>query len=310
MQQVIVNGRLAGAAMGDPLIGGQAVIEGVMMRGPRSLAVAVRRPDGGVAILREPLRLLSDRWRLLRLPLLRGTPALLQSLAHGMRALNFSAAQAVDEAEAPSSIGMVFTSAVAIAAGVGIFFLLPLVLTQGIARLAPALGTGFSFNLVDGLIRLVVFLAYLSLIALWSEIRRVFEYHGAEHMVVSAYEHGDPLTVAGARAHSTRHPRCGTNFLLVVVAVSILVFSLIPGSWGLIAKFVSRLALLPVVAGIAFEILRLGSRPRARWLALPGYWLQTLTTRPPSDDQIEIALQALREVLDMEGGARGVHQAG
>ena len=158
--------------------------------------------------------------------------------------------------------------------------------------------------------RFGIFLVYLALIALWSEIRRVFEYHGAEHMVVSAYEHGDPLTVAGARAHSTRHPRCGTNFLLVVVAVSVLVFSFIPGPWGFLAKFFSRLALLPVVAGFAYEILRLGGRPRARWLALPGYWLQALTTRPPSDDQIEVALRALREVLDMEGGVRGVHQAG
>jgi uncharacterized protein YqhQ len=296
--------------MGEPLIGGQAVIEGVMMRAPRSLAVAVRRPDGGVAILREPLRLLSDRWRLLRLPVVRGTPALLQSLTHGMRALRFSAAQAVSEAEVPNSIGMLLASAVAIGSGIGLFFLLPLALTQGIARLAPELGTGFSFNLVDGLLRFGIFLVYLSLIALWSEIRRVFEYHGAEHMVVSAYEHGDPLTVAGARAHSTRHPRCGTNFLLVVVAVSVFVFSFIPGPWGFIAKFLSRLALLPVVAGIAFEIMRLGGRPRTSWLAVPGYWLQALTTRPPSDDQIEVALRALREVLDMEGGVRGVHQTG
>lgn len=280
------------------------------MRAPRSLAVAVRRPDGGVAVLREPLRLLSDRWRLLRLPVVRGIPALLQSLAHGMRALRFSAAQAVAEEEMPNSAGMAFASAIAFAAGIGLFFFLPLALTQGISRLAPALGAGFAFNLVDGLMRLGMFILYLSLIALWSEIRRVFEYHGAEHMVVSAYEHGDPLTVAGARAHSTRHPRCGTNFLLVVVAVSVLVFAFVPGPWGFAAKFFSRLALLPVVAGISFELLRLGGRPKARFLAAPGNWLQALTTRPPSDDQIEVALRALREVLDMERGGRGVHQAG
>jgi uncharacterized protein YqhQ len=295
--------------VGEPLIGGQAVIEGVMMRAPRSLAVAVRRPDGGVAVLRETLRPLSGRWRVLRLPLLRGTPALLQSLAHGMRALRFSAAQAVAEEEVPNAVGMALATAFAAAAGIGLFFFVPLALTQLIARLAPALGGGLAFNLVDGLLRFAVFLCYLSAIALWSEIRRVFEYHGAEHMVVSAYEHGDPLTVAGARGHSTRHPRCGTNFLLVVVAVSVFVFSLIPGPWGFVAKFLSRLALLPVVAGIAFELLRLGGRPRASWLAAPGYWLQALTTRPPSDDQIEVALRALREVLDMEGG-RGVRQAG
>jgi uncharacterized protein YqhQ len=296
--------------MSEPVIGGQAVIEGVMMRAPRSLAVAVRRPDGTVAVLREALRPLAERWRPLRWPVVRGTPALLQSLAHGMRALQFSAAQAVAEDEVPNALGMALATAFAAAAGIGIFFLLPLALTQGLARLVPAVGSGIAFNLVDGLARFAIFLLYLAAIALWSEIRRVFEYHGAEHMVVSAYEHGHPLTVAGARGHSTRHPRCGTNFLLVVVAVSVLVFSLIPGPWGFAAKFLARLALLPLVAGVSFEILRLGERPRARWLALPGFWLQALTTRPPSDDQIEVALRALREVLDMEGGIRGVHQAG
>jgi uncharacterized protein YqhQ len=295
--------------MGNPLIGGQAVIEGVMMRAPRSLAVAVRRPDGDVAVLREPLRLLSDRWRVLRLPLLRGMPALVQSVVHGMRALNFSAAQAAAAGEAPTPLGLAAATGIALAAGVGLFFLLPLLATQALARLAPGLGGGVAFNLVDGALRLAVFLAYLALIACWSEIRRVFEYHGAEHMVVSAYEHGGPLTVAGARGHSTRHPRCGTNFLLVVVAVSILVFSLIPAAWPLWGKFAARLVLLPLVAGVSFEILRLGATRRAAWLAAPGFWLQGLTTRPPSDDQIEVALRALREVLDMEGG-RGVHQAG
>jgi uncharacterized protein YqhQ len=296
--------------MGEPLIGGQAVIEGVMMRAPRSLAVAVRRADGAVAVLRESLAPLSERWRVLRWPVVRGTPALLQSLAHGMRALQFSAAQAVAEQEVPNALGMALATAFAVAAGVGVFFLLPLALAQGVGRLIPALAGGVAFTLVDGVFRFTIFLGYLALIALWSEIRRVFEYHGAEHMVVSAYEHGDPLTVAGARTHSTRHARCGTNFLLVVVAVSVLVFAAIPGSWGFVAKFFSRLALLPVVAGIAFEVLRLGSRPRAHWLAVPGYWLQSLTTRPPSDDQIEVALRALREVLDMERGTHGVHQAG
>jgi uncharacterized protein YqhQ len=296
--------------VGEPLIGGQAVIEGVMMRAPRSLAVAVRRPDGRVALLREPLRLLSDRWRVLRLPLLRGTPALVQSLSHGLRALRFSAEQAAPDQETPHALGLAVTAAVSLLAGVGLFFFVPLLATQGLARLAPALGGGVAFNLVDGLLRLLVLLAYLALIAAWGEIRRVFEYHGAEHMVVAAYEHGDPLTVAGARAHSTRHPRCGTNFLLVVVAVSIVVFSLIPGAWGFAPKLLARLALLPLVAGVAFEILRLGGRPRGGWLATPGSWLQALTTRPPSDDQIEVALRALRAVLEMEQGRIRVHQAG
>lgn len=296
--------------MSAPLIGGQAVIEGVMMRAPRSLAVAVRRPDGGVAVLREPLRLFSDRFRALRLPLVRGTPALVQSLVFGIRALNFSAAQASPDAEQPSGFGLAVATLAALAVGIALFFLLPLLLTQGLAALLPAIGAGVVFNLIDGLLRLGVFLAYLEAISSWSEIRRVFEYHGAEHMVVSAYEHDAPLTVAGARGHSTRHPRCGTTFLLIVAAVSVFVFSLIPGGWGLPAKFAARLALLPAVAGLSFELLRLGGTTRARWLTAPGYWLQSLTTRQPSDDQIEVALRALREVLEMEGRARGVHQAG
>jgi uncharacterized protein YqhQ len=238
----------------------------------------------------------------------RGVVALAESLKIGFRALAFSANAQMDEDEEPiGGFTWGLTVALSLALAVGLFFVIPVGLTSLIKE---QLGSAVLFWLVEGVVRTAIFIGYIAAISKMPDLRRVFEYHGAEHMVVSAYEHGDPLTVAGARAHSTRHPRCGTNFLLVVVAVSVVVFSFIPGPWGFAAKFLSRLALLPVVAGVAFEVLRLGGRPRARWLALPGYWLQALTTRPPSDDQIEVALRALREVLDMEGGARGVRQAG
>jgi uncharacterized protein YqhQ len=302
------------ALAAGPLIGGQAVIEGVMMRAPRSLAVAVRRPAGDVVVLREHLQLLGDRHPFLRYPFLRGTPAIVEALSHGIRALNFSAAQAVDEADAaPTPAGLAVATAVALAAGIGLFFLLPLVVTQLIGRYVPGLGSGFLFNLVDGLIRLLVFFGYVVAIASWGEIRRVFEYHGAEHMAVAAYEHGEELTVSNARRHSPLHPRCGTNFLLIVMAVSVLVFSLLPGPWPLGLKFLARLVLIPVVAGTAYEIVRVGaleSRRGTAWIRTPGLWLQRLTTRPPSDSQIEVALRALGEVLAMERGECGVHQAG
>jgi uncharacterized protein YqhQ len=296
-----------------PVIGGQAVIEGVMMRASRSLAVAVRRPGGELVVLRERLRLASDRFRLLRAPFLRGTPALVQALTLGLRALNFSASQAVEEEEkAPTPAGLAVATAVALVAGAALFFLLPLAAAQLLRRFVPAIGAGLLFNLVDGCVRLAVFLAYLAAIGSWREIHRVFEYHGAEHMAVAAYEHGEELTVASARRHSTVHPRCGTSFLLIVMAVSVLVFSLLPGAWPFWAKLLARLVLLPAVAGISYEIVRLGSTPRfsgAAWLTAPGFWLQRLTTRPPDDAQIEVALRAMREVLEMERGEPDVCQA-
>ena len=219
----------------------------------------VRRPDGGVAVLREPLRLLSDRWRLLRLPIVRGTPALLQSLAHGMRALRFSAAQAVAEDEVPNAAGMALASAVAIRPASASFSSFP----SRSPRDRPArAGSRRRFRLQSGrraaAARDIPGLSRVDRPLVRDPPGLRVPRGGA--LVVSAYEHGDPLTVAGARAHSTRHPRCGTNFLLVVVAVSVLVFSFIPGPSGFVAKFFSRLALLPVVAGIAFEVLRLGGR--------------------------------------------------
>lgn len=298
----------------QPVIGGQAVIEGVMMRAPRSLAVAVRRPGGELIVLREPLRFFADRFRFLRIPFVRGTPAIIQALVHGIRALNFSAAQAVAESEAaPTAWGLALATALALGAGIGLFFLLPLLLAQGLRHLVPELGGGFLFNLVDGIIRLFVFFLYIGVISSWGEIRRVFEYHGAEHMAVAAYEHGEDLTVANARKYSPVHPRCGTNFLLIVMAVSILVFSLLPGPWPLWAKLVARLILIPVVAGASYEVVRYGAVEDRVWsagLRAPGLWLQRLTTRPPSDSQIEVALHALREVLEMEGREGVVHKTG
>ncbi len=299
-----------GAEVKRSLVGGQAVIEGVMMRSGRSLAVAVRRPGGEVVVRKDRLHLVTDRIPLLKRPVLRGVPALYYSLLFGIRALNYSAAQAMEEeGEKGGGWLVTLTTILSLAAGTALFFYLPLLLSQGVATILPFVGSGLLFNTVDGLFRLAVFLVYVLLISRWKEIRRVFEYHGAEHMAVAAYEGGADLSVEAVRGHSTMHPRCGTSFLLIVMILSILLFSLIPGQWPLWGKFLSRVVLLPALAGLSYEVVRLGaSRPGGGWAALislPGLWLQRLTTRLPEDSQIEVALAALTAVLDMEGGRSG-----
>jgi uncharacterized protein YqhQ len=288
-------------------VGGQAVIEGVMMRAGRSLAIAVRRSGGDMILKRDTLRLLSDRFPLLRKPFLRGVPAIFSSLVLGIRALNFSASLAMEEeGEESAAWPLVLSTALALGLGVGLFFYLPLLLAMGLSLLAPSLGEGLLFNIADGLFRLVIFLVYLYLISLWGEIRRVFEYHGAEHMAVSAYEDGKELSIETVRAYDTVHPRCGTSFLLAVMVVSIMVFTFIPPAWPFWAKFLSRIVLLPLIAGISYEVIRLGGRIGGggwgRVLNAPGRWLQKMTTRDPDDAQIEVALEALKAVVAMEGG--------
>ena len=276
------------------------------MRSGRSLAVAVRRPGGEVIVKRDSLRLLTDRLPVLSRPVLRGIPALYHSLLLGIRALNFSAAQAMEEEDAGGGWLVTLTTVVSLAGGLALFFYRPLLLAQGLVALVPFVGSGLLFNAVDGFFRLGVFLAYVLLIARWGEVRRVFEYHGAEHMAVAAYELGGELSVEAVRGHSTMHPRCGTSFLLIVMVLSIGLFSLIPGHWPLWGKFLSRVILLPVLAGLSYEVVRLGSGGAGtRWTVLlsrPGLWLQHLTTRRPDDGQIEVALAALTTVLEMEGG--------
>ena len=283
-------------------IGGQAVIEGVMMKGASVWSVAVRGGDGQVHIKREELRRLPD---ILKLPVLRGVVALYQALSLGIKAIDFSASKAYEEEEgAVSPVAIITTIMVAFALGVAMFVLLPLYLTKLAGIVIPIVKeSSAAFNIVDGLIRVGVFLLYVVGIGLWSEMRRIYEYHGAEHKVIHAYEDGQELTAnAEIQKYSPLHPRCGTSFLLIVMIVSILIFSLIPQDWNFVMKFLSRLVLIPLVAGLSYELLKLSARKSGNALVdilvKPGLMLQRLTTREPDESQIEIALGALREVIE------------
>jgi Predicted metal-dependent enzyme len=291
----------------EVLLGGQAVLEGVMMRAPGAYAVAVRKKGGEVVTLRREVIRLSDRYPALKMPVLRGVVVLFQSLALGIRALNFSAEQVLEEEDSrpekksSGSFGIFLSLLLALAFALGLFFYLPLLLTEGLVRLAPVLKGSLPFNLVEGTIRIALFIGYILAISALSDMRRVFQYHGAEHKVVSTYEAGEPLTVEFARTHSTLHPRCGTSFLLFVMVISVLTFSLVPTSASFGVKLASRLFLLPLIAGLSFELLRSSAKHRGNLIyaavVTPGMWMQRLTTREPNDDQLQVAIEALRVAL-------------
>jgi len=286
-------------------IGGQAVIEGVMMRAPRVMTVAVRRPTGEISVMKEHLNLLSDRWPFLKWPVLRGSVSLFGTLLLGIRALNYSAQEALEEEE--GEIGpwaMAGTIAAAFGLAILLFLLLPLWVTRGMEYYFHWVSGQWAFNMVDGILRLGVFFLYLSAITMARDIRRIFQYHGAEHMSIYAMEAGDDLTVASARKYSPTHPRCGTSFLLIVMVLSIVIFAQIPQAWPLWAKALGRVLLLPLIAGLSYEMLKLGDRYRdvavLKFILVPGMAMQRLTTRQPTDDQIEVALVALKEALAAE----------
>ncbi len=293
-------------------VGGQAVIEGVMMRAPRSVAIAVRRPDGEIVVKTELVVPLSERYPLFKFPIIRGAVALFSSLVIGIKALNFSANAAMTDEEKDgeksdgelSSWALAGTMALAFGFGIALFFLLPLYLTK---LLTPVIGTNnIVFNLVDGVIRVIVFLLYIWVISFMSDIQRVFQYHGAEHKSIYAHEAGDELTVENVRRYSRLHPRCGTSFLLIVMLVSIAVFSLIPKLWPFYLKAGSRIILLPLIAGISYEFLKWSakndSNPLVRMIISPGLCLQRLTTREPDDMQLEVAIRSLDEALAVNAG--------
>jgi uncharacterized protein YqhQ len=287
-------------------IGGQAVLEGVMMRGPRNWAVAVRKPNGEIAHVWRTIDPLMARHWALRLPVVRGVVALGESLAIGFRALSVSAnyaAQEEDEGDTePAEIGrwaIFFSFAVAIGFALTIFKVGPALLTSWL----PVSDDQW-FVIVEGLVRVSVFIAYLVLLSLIPSLRRVFQYHAAEHKAINAYEAGEELTPETVQRYSLIHPRCGTAFLLWVMVIGVFVFALfgkLPWYW----LIVSRIALLPVIAGIAYELIRFaGKHQGSRFLMVllaPGLWLQRLTTREPTLDQLEVSIRALREVLDREG---------
>lgn len=295
-------------------VGGQAVIEGVMMRAPRSIAIAVRRPNGEISVKREAVVPLSERYPIVKLPIVRGAVALFQSLITGIKALNFSANEAMTEDEQEgkkgdkelSSWAMAGTMAVAFGFGIGLFFVLPLYATKLLTQLAFISDNNIVFNLVDGLIRVIVFLIYIWAISRMKDIQRVFQYHGAEHKSIFAFEAGEKMTVENVRRYSRLHPRCGTSFLLIVMLVSIAVFSLIPKLWPFYLKAFSRIVLLPLIAGISYEFLKWGakndSNPLVKLVIAPGLALQLLTTREPDDAQLEVAIRSMNEALDVNAG--------
>jgi uncharacterized protein YqhQ len=286
-------------------IGGQAVLEGVMMRGPSNWAVAVRKPDGQIAEVCRPIQSVMKRHWFFRLPVIRGVIALGESLAIGFRALSISAQYAAQEEGGDGEIqtelsrgALFFAFAIAIAFAVLLFKVTPALITNWL----PIETTGW-FVIVEGLIRVTIFVLYLSLVSLLPDLRRVFQYHAAEHKAINAYEAGEELEPRRVQRFSLIHPRCGTAFLLWVMVIAIFVFAFFgrPAWYWLIA---TRILLLPVIAGIAYELIRFAGRHTGNrvlmTLLAPGLWLQRLTTREPTLDQLEVSIRALREVLALE----------
>ena len=287
----------------DAPIGGQAVLEGVMMRGVSTWAVAVRKPDGEIQVSSDPLVSWAKRHRILRLPVIRGVVALVESMKIGFRALAISANAQMADDEDPEPIGGFtwgLTIFFSLALAIGLFFVIPVGATS---LIKDQLGSSLLFWLVEGVLRTSIFIAYLALISRVPDLRRVFEYHGAEHKTISCYEAGDRLTPARAERYSRLHPRCGTSFLLIVMVLAIFVFAPIglPAWYWLLA---SRILGVPLIAGLSYEVIKLaGKHRRKRWvraLMWPGLMLQNLTTRQPDREQLAVAIASLEAVLAVE----------
>ena len=300
----------------ETLVGGQAVLEGVMMRSPHAWGIAVRKPSGEIAAHSEPLERPSEKHKWMGWPVMRGVMTLGQAMSLGFRALRFSANVALEEVPTATSgtpdkpakkleisgwmagVNIAFS----IAFFIFMYKYLPLLATTELKRVNPVFGQQIVFNLVDGLIRIGMFLLFVWAVSLWKDIRRVYEYHGAEHKTVFAFENGDPLETAAVQKYSTYHPRCGTSFLMTVMIISMVVYMFIPVHtfW---ARFAIRIALLPLILGVSYEIIRFAAKHRGSLFALmtaPGLWLQRITTQPPDDTQVECAILALDEAMKLE----------
>ncbi len=294
----------------ETLVGGQAVLEGVMMRSPHAWAIAVRKPSGEIATHSENLDRPSEKHKWMGWPIVRGVITLGHAMTLGFRALRFSANVALDQIP-PDEQGKKleisgWLAAVNIIFSIGFFIFmykfLPLLAATGLKRVNPVFGEQIIFNLVDGVIRIALFLLFIWGVSLFRDIHRVYEYHGAEHKTVFAFENGDPLQTSAVQKYSTYHPRCGTSFLMTVMIISILAYTLVPVAtfW---ARFAVRIALLPFIAGVSYEIIRFAAKHRGSLFALmtaPGLWLQRITTQPPSDDQVECAITALDQAMALE----------
>jgi uncharacterized protein YqhQ len=294
----------------ETLVGGQAVLEGVMMRSPHAWGIAVRKPSGEIVTHGEPLERPSEKHEWMGWPLVRGVITLGHAMKLGFRALKFSANAVLDEIPADDQGKKMeisgWMAGVNIAFSVAFFIFmykyLPLLATTELKKVNPAFGQQFIFNLVDGLIRIAMFLLFVWGVSLWKDIRRVYEYHGAEHKTVFAFENGDPLETTAVQKYSTYHPRCGTSFLMTVMIISMVVYMFIPVHtfW---ARFAERIALLPLIAGVSYEIIRFAAKHRGSLFALmtaPGLWLQRITTQPPDDREVECAIIALDEAMKLE----------
>ena len=274
--------------------GGQAVIEGVMMRGPAHRAVALRRPDDSIVIDEKSVGSITQRFPALKLPFIRGVVMLFESLIMGVQALAYSAEQAMgeEEEEQLSKWEIFLTIAFSLGLAIVLFIVIPTSLTY---FTASAIQDNFARNIIEGVIRLGVFLGYVLAVSRMKDIQRVFMYHGAEHKVINAFEAGKELTVEAVQRFSTLHPRCGTSFLLIVILIKVVIFSGVTAS-GLFGQIFFRILLLPVVAGVAYELLKLSGKYQDRGLCrifiAPGLWLQKLTTREPDDSQVEVAIKA------------------
>ncbi len=305
---------LEGGEGEETLVGGQAVLEGVMMRSPHAWAITCRKPSGELSTHSEPLERLSEKHPWMAWPVLRGVMTLGHAMTLGFRALKFSANVQLDELQkdeagnAPEKkfeiSGWIATVNILFSVGFFIFMYkyLPLLATTELKKGHPSLNGQIMFNLIDGLIRLALFLLFIWGTSLLGDIRRVYQYHGAEHKTVFAFENGDPLETAAVQKYSTFHPRCGTSFLMTVMIISIFVYMLVPVHtfW---ARFAIRIALLPVITGVAYEIIRFAAKHRGSLFAVmtaPGLWLQRVTTKPPSDEQAECAIHALDQAMALE----------
>ena len=298
----------------ETLVGGQAVLEGVMMRSPHAWAIAVRKPSGEMATHSEPLERPSDKHKWMGWPVVRGVMTLGYAMSLGFRALRFSADVALEQI-APDSKGKKveisgWIAAINIAISVGFFIFtykfLPLLAATELKRVNPVFANPVLFNIVDGIIRIVLFLLFIWGVSLMKDIRRVYEYHGAEHKTVFAFENGDPLQTGAVQKYSTYHPRCGTSFLMTVMIFSIVVYIVANAIFPVTtfwARFVTRIVLLPVIAGLSYEIIRFAAKHRGSLFALmtaPGLWLQRITTQPPADDQVQCAIVALDQAMELE----------
>jgi len=303
----------------ETLVGGQAVIEGVMMRAPHSYCVAVRKANGEVATEESPLPRVSEKYPLFKLPVLRGLGTLGQAMWLGIKALQFSTnvmlsdqGQAHEEktGEKPPEVNkwaMGITIAFSVLFFIVMYKVVPLVMATEIGKLFPSLHGRLAINLMDGVLRIAIFLVFLTSLSRMKDIRRTFEYHGAEHKVVFNYESGQPVTVENAQKFVTFHPRCGTSFLIVVMLISLLFYSLLPFD-AFAAKLIARIALLPLIVGVSYELIRFAAKHRQGLMATlttPGLWLQRVTTKPPSDDQTAIAIHALEGAFELEKSQGG-----